>query len=136
MNKKTRFSLKMALAAAALILLAGAMALVYAVFREQAASGSKSITITVVDSAAKETVYSLKTDAKYLQQAMDEAEGLTYSGAQGPYGLMIDTVNGERADFSLDGAYWGFHVNGQYCNYGISEQPVEDGDAFTIAYTK
>ena len=34
------------------------------------------------------------------------------------------------------GAYWGFSVNGQYCNYGIDEQPVEDGDAFVIAYTK
>ena len=136
MNKKTRFPLKKALAAALLILLAGAMALVYAAFREQATSGSKSITITVVDSAAKETVYSLKTDAQYLQQAMDEAEGLTYVGEQGPYGLMISTVNGERADFNLDGAYWSFNVNGQYCNYGISEQPVEDGDAFSIAYTK
>lgn len=133
---KARFSLKKALAAAVLILLAGAMALVYVTFREQAVAGSKAITITVVNSAAQETVYPLKTDAQYLKQAMDEAEGLTYSGTEGPYGLMIDTVNGERADYSLDGAYWGFSVNGQYCNYGVSEQPVEDGDAFTIAYTR
>jgi hypothetical protein len=36
----------------------------------------------------------------------------------------------------LDGAYWSFNVNGEYCNYGVSEQPVEDGDAFEIVYTK
>ena len=136
MNKKSGFTLKTALAAAALILLAAVMALVYAALREQAVSGSKAITITVVDSAAKETAYSLKTDAEFLQQAMDEAEGLTYSGTEGPYGLMIDTVNGETADYSADGAYWSFFVNGEYCNYGAAEQPVEDGDAFTIAYTQ
>lgn len=135
-TKKTRFSLKKALAAAALILLAAAMTCVYVAFREQAVAGSKAITIAVVNSAAQETAYSLKTDAAYLQQAMDEAEGLTYSGTEGPYGLMIDTVNGEKADYSADGAYWGFFVNGEYCSYGVSEQPVEDGDHFTIAYTK
>ena len=48
---------------------------------------------------------------------------------------MINTVNGETADFNTDGAYWSFYVNGEYCNYGISEQPVEDGDAFQIIYT-
>ena len=117
-------------------LLIAALAFVYAAFREQAAPGSKHITITVVDSAAQETAYSLKTDALFLRQAMDECQGLTYKGSEGPYGLMISEVNGEIADYSVNGAYWGFSVNGQYCNYGIDEQPVEDGDAFIIAYTR
>ena len=133
---KTRFTLKKALAAAALVLLAAVMAFVYVTFREQAVSGSKAITIAVVNSAAQETTYSLKTDAEFLLGAMEEAEGLTFSGTEGAYGLMIDTVNGETADYNVDGAYWGFFVNGEYCNYGVSEQPVQDGDAFTIAYTK
>jgi len=67
---------------------------------------------------------------------MDEAEGLTYSGTEGAYGLMIDTVNGETADYSVDASYWSFNVNGEYCNYGIDQQPVNDGDAFSIVYTK
>jgi hypothetical protein len=66
---------------------------------------------------------------------MDEADGLTYSGTEGQYGLMVDTVNGIRADYNLDGAYWSFYVNDSYCNYGISEQPIEDGDVFAIVYT-
>ena len=136
MKKKPRITLRHLLLSAALILLAAALALCYALFGEQAVPGSKSITISVIDSAAQETVYALQTDAAFLRQAMDEAEGLSYSGTEGPYGLMIDTVNGETADFSVNGAYWGFSVNGQYCNYGIDQQPVEDGDAFTIAYTR
>ena len=101
----------------------------------QEVEGSKNITITVIDSTQKETVYELKTDAEFLSQAMKEAEGLEFGADEGPYGLSVHTVNGERADYNLDGAYWGFNVNGTYCNYGVDSQPVMDGDAFEIVYT-
>ena len=107
----------------------------YLLFREQATQGEKAITITVINSKGEQTVYALQTDALYLEQAMQEAEGLTYEGSEGPYGLMISHINGERAVYEEDGAYWGFNVNGSYCNYGISEQPVNDGDDFEIVYT-
>lgn len=108
---------------------------IYSKFGPKKLEGEKQITIEVVDNEGKSTVYELRTDAETLQEAMDEAEGLTYSGTEGQYGLMIDTVNGVKADFSVDQSYWGFYVNGEYCNYGIKEQPVADGDAFKIAYT-
>ncbi|MEE0967314.1 MAG: DUF4430 domain-containing protein, partial [Bacilli bacterium] len=44
-------------------------------------------------------------------------------------------VNGVTADYNTDGAYWGFYVNEEYCNYGIDQQPVNDQDAFQIVYT-
>lgn len=133
---KKRISLKKVLAALLFALLVAALAFVYVTFSEKTAEGSKAITITVVNSAAQETAYQLKTDALYLRQAMDECEGLTYAGSEGPYGIMLDTINGEKAVYSENGAYWGITVNGQYGNYGIDEQPVEDGDAFVLAYTK
>ena len=137
MNTKTsRFSLKKALAAAALLLLAAALAAVYAAFGAKPVAGSKNVTISVVNSKAETTEYRLKTDAQFLRQAMDEAEGLTYTGTEGAYGLMISAVNGETADYNVDASYWGFFVNGEYCNYGIDQQPVNDGDAFSIVYTK
>ena len=98
-------------------------------------AGSKDITIEVVNKAAESTVYELSTDAEFLRQAMDEAEGLTYDGTESEYGLMISTINGEVADFNVDGGYWSFYVNDEYCNYGIDTQPVMDGDAFAIVYT-
>ena len=67
---------------------------------------------------------------------MDEAEGLTYDGTESEYGMMVSTVNGEVADYNVDGSYWGFYVNDTYCNYGIDTQPVMDGDAFVIKYEK
>ena len=135
-NKKSSLNVKRILAATALLLLAAALALAYFTFRAKPVSGSKNITISVVNSKAETTEYRLKTDAQFLRQAMDEAEGLTYTGTEGAYGLMISAVNGETADYNVDASYWGFFVNGEYCNYGIDQQPVNDGDAFSIVYTK
>ncbi|MBQ8587467.1 MAG: DUF4430 domain-containing protein [Oscillospiraceae bacterium] len=119
----------------AAVLVVALMLGAYFLFREKATEGEKAITITVIDSTGKEIVYELHTDALYLIQAMDEAEGLTYEGEEGPYGMMISHINGEKAVYEEDNAYWGFNVNGSYCNYGVSEQPVNDGDAFEIVYT-
>lgn len=118
----------------AVVVLMGA---VYYFTRPETSKGAKEVEITVVSKDGEKTEYQIDTDAEYLQQAMDEAkeEGLTYSGTEGEFGLMVDTVNGEKAVYEEDGAYWGFTVNGEYCNYGIAEQPVADGDEFEIVYT-
>ena len=126
---------KIGLALGALIAVAAILIGVYAAFGAKPAAGSKDITIEVVNKAAESTVYELSTDAEFLRQAMDEAEGLTYDGTESEYGLMVSTVNGEVADYSVDCSYWSFYVNDEYCNYGIDTQPVMDGDAFSIVYT-
>ena len=135
MENKGKSSKKVILGVAALVVIIAALAILYNVFREKPVEGSKSITIEVVNKAEESTKYQLKTDAEYLRQAMEEAEGLTFSGTESEYGMMVDTVNGETADYSVDSSYWGFYVNGEYCNYGIDTQPVVDGDAFSIVYT-
>lgn len=120
---------------AALALLAALMLFAYTTFAEKPVEGSKFVTIEVVDDTGTATAYQVHTDAAYLQQAMEEAEGLTFAYTEGPYGASVHTVNDLRADYELDGAYWGFFVNGEYCSYGITQQPVEDGDSFQIIYT-
>lgn len=128
---------KVILGVVAFIAVAVILGAVYYFTKPETSKGAKEVEITVVSKEGEKTEYQINTDAEYLQQAMDEAkeEGLTYSGTDGDYGLMVDTVNDEKAVFEEDGAYWGFFVNGEYCNYGISEQPVADGDEFEIVYT-
>lgn len=126
MKKKT-----LIITIAILLVLAAALTAAWLVWREKPAEGSKTITIEVVNKAGESTVYDLKTDAEYLRQAMEEAEGLEFTEEDG----MVLTVNGESAVWETDGAYWGFYVNEGYCNYGIDTQPVADGDAFQIVYT-
>ena len=102
---------------------------------EQATAVEKAITIEVIDSAKKSVTYNVTTDAEFLRGAMDDTEGLEYSGDESQYGIMVKTVNGELADYDKNGAYWSFTVNGEYSNHGIDTQPVNEGDEFVIAYT-
>ena len=126
---------KKILAVAIVVVLVAAMALAYTAYSEKTVEGMKHITIEVVMADETSSVYEVDTDGEYLIDAMNEADGLTFEGEDGVYGLSISTINGIRADYTLDGAYWAFYVNGDYCNYGVSQQPVEDGDIFGIVYT-
>lgn len=132
-NKSSR---KLWIGIAALVIVIAALIGIYFAFGAKPTSGFKELTIEVIDDEGAGTLYKTKTDAEYLRQAMEETEGLTFSGTDSAeYGLMIDTVNGLRADYVQDNAYWSFYVNEEYCNYGVDSQPVNDGDAFQIIYT-
>ena len=131
MKTKTKKILGVCLVVVLIAALAGA----YFMFSEKPVEGSKAVVIEVVNKAGESTEYKVKTDAEYLHGAMDEAEGLTYDGEEGPYGFTVSVVNGESAVYETGGAYWSFYVNDEYCNYGIDSQPVNDGDEFSIVYT-
>lgn len=120
-----------------LAVLIGLFIILFALFGPKTAEGSKNVTLSVVSESGDSTTYETKTDALVLQELMDELkdEGFTYGGAESEYGLMVDTINGVRADYTLDGAYWSFYVNDGYSTYGIAEQPVNNGDTFSIIYT-
>lgn len=120
----------------AFIVLVVALVAAYFIFRPNASPGDKSITIEVVNSKQETTSYDVETEAEFLRQAMEETEGLEFSGTESEYGMMITTVNGETADYEKNQAYWSIMVNGEYGNYGIEQQPVVDGDVYQIVYTK
>lgn len=133
-TKKTNRKLIIGIAVlAALVVI---FAAVFFLFRPKTTQGTKFITIEVIDNNAASTVYDVHTDAEYLRQAMEEADGLEFSGSESEYGMMVETVNGVTPDWNVDQSYWGFFVNGEYCNYGIDFQPVADGDVFQIIYSK
>ena len=127
---------KILIAVGAFLALVAILVGVYFIFVKKPTEGSKNITIEVINSKEESKVYELKTDALYLKEAMEEAKGLTFDGEDSQYGFTVITVNGESADFNVSSAYWSFYVNGEYCNYGVDSQPVEDGDEFQIIYTE
>lgn len=130
MNKKKAIGIVL------FIVLIAALCVAYFAFRDKATTGTKEITIEVVNSMEETTSYEVKTDAKYLSQAMEDAKDLEFSGQEDQYGMMLTTVNGETADYNENGAYWCIMVNGEYGNYGIDQQPVTNGDVYQIVYTK
>jgi hypothetical protein len=123
-------------AAVIVIALIAVFAIIYHFASPKPTEGAKTLTIEVTDNNAETTTYEVHTDAEYLRQAMEETEGLTFSGTESAeYGMMVDTVNGLTADYSKDSSYWAFYVDGEYCNYGIDSQPVNDGETYQIVYT-
>lgn len=135
MTEKKQMNKKTLLGVVGLAVVVALMAIIYAVFGPKGVAGTKEITIEVINSKKESVVYEVKTDAEFLRQAMEEADGLKFSGTESTYGLTVMTVNGETADYNVDGSYWAFYVNGNYCNNGIDSEPIADGDAFQIVYT-
>ena len=134
-NKKTNWK-QIVIALVVLVILVGAAALVYAKFGPTTTEGKKKVTLEVIDDQGNKTTYKVKTEGKVLIDAIDAAKekGLTYEGEDSVYGLTIYVINGIEADYNDGVAYWNFLINGEYCNYGVSEQPIQDGDVFTIEY--
>ncbi|MBP3869805.1 MAG: DUF4430 domain-containing protein [Faecalicoccus sp.] len=120
-----------------LILIAVAFG-IYSMNKPEVSDNLKSVTLEVVDSKGKSTDYKIDTEAQYLIGVMDELaknQDFTYKAEDSEYGAFITEVNGEEAK-SEDSAYWAIYVNGEYGQYGASEQPVNDSDAFKLAYEK
>lgn len=132
MDKKKKI-----IAAVVVIAVIAVFAGVYTAFGPKASQGTKSYTVEVVNKEGESKTYSGKTDAEYLSGLMDElaaAGDFSYDGTTSDYGLYITAINGETADYSVDGAYWSIYVNGEYGSYGADQQPVTDGDSFKFAY--
>ncbi len=96
--------------------------------------------IEVTGSAGKTTEYRLSTNAEYLIQAMNELSGnesdFSYSGTESEHGIFVETINGEKASYEEDGAYWALYVNGEYGQYTADAQPTEDKASYIWIYEK
>ena len=123
-----------AIGAAILVVLLIVFGAVWYASRPAAQEGSKTITVEVVhgDGIAKGFTY--HTDAEYLADVL-LAEGLVEGTESEEFGLYIDAVDGEVADYSADGAYWAVYQDGEYATLGVSSLPIADGDSFSLVYT-
>ena len=94
--------------------------------------GSKTITVTVKDNEGKAVVFTIKTDAKTVGDALLENELI--AGDEGAYGLYVKVVNGLRADYDKDKAYWGFTINGEDAMTGVDGENIKDGGVYGLVY--
>ena len=116
-----------------LALLVGGMVALYLKFRPQAQEGDKHITVTVVHKDGSEKEFAYDTEEEYLGTLL-QAEGLI-QGEEGPYGLMISTVDGELADWNVDQSYWALYIGEEYATTGIDTTPIQDGVSYSLVYT-
>lgn len=93
-----------------------------------------SFVFKVVNLDGSEKSFDIKTDAKTVGEAL-VAEKLI-SGTEGDYGLMVDTVNGIKYDYTADGAYWAFYINGEMAMSGVDTTDVVEGTTYSFVATK
>ena len=125
---------KLILGIVALVVVIAALLGVYLATRPETSQGAKTFTVEVVHADGSSKTFTYHTDEEYLGTVL-EAEGLI-KGEMGPYGLTIFEVDGERAVWEENGAYWAIFVNGEYGMTGVDTTPVNDGDAFKLEYTR
>ena len=95
--------------------------------------GSKTITVTVTDNEGKNVVFTIKTNATTVGDALMENDLI--DGDAGAYGLYVKVVNGLRADYDKDHAYWAFLINGESAMTGVDMTDITDGGTYALVYT-
>lgn len=93
-----------------------------------------TVTLIVVDDKAEEKSFEVKTDKENLADALLEAN--LVSGSDSEWGLMIDTVNGLKADYNTDGSWWALYEGDKMSDVGASSLQLKNGATYKLVYTK
>ncbi len=116
-----------------LAVLIAALVAVYFVTRPATTAGQKTFILEVVHKDGTVKEIECTTDLEYVGEAL-QADGVI-EGEEGPYGLYIHVVDGEKAVFEENGAYWAFYLGEEYAMQGIDLTPIEDGAVYKLIYT-
>lgn len=124
---------KILIAVLALVVVIGAMTALWLGSREEAVAGGKAITVMVVHSDGTEKTLSYSTDAEYLGEVI-LSQGLV-EGEEGPYGLEIHSVDGEKASWEENQSYWALFIGEDYATTGADGVVLTDGGVYKLVYT-
>ena len=117
------------------LVLIAAMALMVVSCNQRKEDGEeKSFTFIVVDAEGKEKTFKITTERAYVGDALLDEKLI--EGEDSEYGLFVKKVNGIRADYNLDGAYWAFYEGNKQAMKGVDNTEIKDGATYKFVYTK
>lgn len=93
---------------------------------------TKSITVEVVHKDGSTAEFTYETEESSLGALLAD-EGLI-AGEKGSFGLFVQTVDGETADYDVDGSWWMLSCNGEEVLTGVDAVEIEDGSVYTWNY--
>lgn len=99
----------------------------------ETAEGSKAVAVEVTHADGSTAEFTYHTDLEYLGGLLQQ-EGLI-SGSDGPYGLFVETVDGETVDYARDQSWWRLTCNGEDVTTGADAVVLHDGDRYGWFYT-
>ena len=92
--------------------------------------GETSFTLCITFADKSEKTYTVNTDKTVVGDALLELGVI--SGTEGPYGLMVETVDGTTVKYEEDGKYWAFYIDGEYAMTGVDSTDIVAGSTYTF----
>ena len=130
MNKRTR---NIIIAVAILLVLVVGAFLAWQHFKPVGQEGGKTIAVAVIHADGSEKDFSIRTDAENLRGALEEQK-LIEGEKRGDF-FMVLVVDGETADYNVDGSYWAMTQDGEWLMTGVDDTMIADGDHYEFTYT-
>jgi hypothetical protein len=94
--------------------------------------GDKVISVTIVNADKTQKLFKISTDAENLGDALLQRNLVTEEEHKTGF---YTYINGVRADYTLDGAWWCFTKGGEEVMKGANDLAIADGDSFEITHT-
>ena len=94
--------------------------------------GEKVISVTIVNADKTQKLFKISTDAENLGDALLQRNLVTEEEHKTGF---YTYINGVRADYTLDGAWWCITKDGEETSFGANKLPIADGDSFEITHT-
>ncbi len=95
------------------------------------ATFAKTFTLTVVHANGEEKTFTVGTNRTYVSEALLDEKLIVESDSPGMY----TTVDGETADYNVDGGWWKFIIDGQDALEGMNTTAIRDGAVYKLVYT-
>lgn len=100
---------------------------------EEKGQGQTAFSFKVTKKDGTEKEYKINTDKETVGEALAEV-GLI-AGADSEFGMMVDTVDGEKLDYNTDKMYWAFYIDGEYAMTGADQTKIEAGKVYAFTAT-
>ena len=90
--------------------------------------GQKTFRLEVMHPEMSTKVWDVSTDEETIGSALYEL-GLTDDEN------FFTIIDGVRADFTEDGYWWAFYINGEMAMQGVGETEIKEGVIYAFVYT-
>ena len=95
--------------------------------------GSTSFIFEIKDDKDDITVWRVHTDELTVGDALLKLGMI--QGDSFDFGLMVSHVNGIRADFMEDNAWWAFYIDGEMAMAGVDATEIQEGVIYAFIHT-
>jgi len=96
-------------------------------------SGGTTFSFIMVDGDGNSHAWNVSTNESTVGAALIAVDLI--EGDVSDFGMMVSHVNGVRADFVEDDAWWAFYIDDEMAMVGVDSADIEDGVTYSFVYT-